>query len=363
MADPEMVARAHRAALTLERAWERWRIMHGLSAEPMPPVSSYVGYSIEAPWGRPRVVFGLDASEAEMLSLLLDRHECVGPYYLPRQVPGQRATGGEEPAPTEDEESALRTRIPAQAPAVEAVPGRLPGPGAPAAAVPAGGVPGSPAGAGAPADGGDDFSEGDRQPSGAEGSQPDVPAAAAGQGGWPARDDTGPGANDGGWELSPGAGLADAQAVDTSGSAGQVVRERSGAGTGGKGRPYPQKPGPGDSGRDQHKRPGQDTSRGTRTPRPSDPAEPRAAQAETAGATSPESAPAEYGDGEAEDQAGPGAERLAAWASAGEWPEADRDDPGGRHGDDPPTTEGDAPARARGAGGATDVAATTRRPR
>lgn len=85
MGDPEMVSRAERAAVCLERAWERWRIMHGLSAEPTPPVSSYVGYSIEEPWGRPRVVFGVDAKEAELLAALLDRHECVGPFYEPSQ--------------------------------------------------------------------------------------------------------------------------------------------------------------------------------------------------------------------------------------------------------------------------------------
>ncbi len=60
MRDPDLVTRAQRAAVALERAWERWRAMHGLSADPMPPVSSYVGYSIEEPWGRPRVVFGVD---------------------------------------------------------------------------------------------------------------------------------------------------------------------------------------------------------------------------------------------------------------------------------------------------------------
>src|SRR5580692_10581187 len=71
MRDPDLVTRAQRAAVALERAWERWRAMHGLSAEPMPPVSSYVGYSIEEPWGRPRVVFGVDAEDAERLAALL----------------------------------------------------------------------------------------------------------------------------------------------------------------------------------------------------------------------------------------------------------------------------------------------------
>jgi hypothetical protein len=73
--------RADRAAIALEEAWERWRAMHGLGTEPLPPVSSYVGYSLEEPWGQPRVVFGLRADEAELLASLLDGHDCVGPIY------------------------------------------------------------------------------------------------------------------------------------------------------------------------------------------------------------------------------------------------------------------------------------------
>jgi hypothetical protein len=55
--------------------------MHGLAADPMPTVSSYVGYSLEEPWGQPRVVFGLAAEDAEQLAALLERHDCVGPVY------------------------------------------------------------------------------------------------------------------------------------------------------------------------------------------------------------------------------------------------------------------------------------------
>lgn len=73
MRDPELVSRAHLAAVKLEQAWDRWRARSGLSATPAPPVSSYVGYSLEEPWGRPRVVFGVDAHEAELLAALLDR--------------------------------------------------------------------------------------------------------------------------------------------------------------------------------------------------------------------------------------------------------------------------------------------------
>ena len=79
----------------LERAWERWRVDAWPVGRPMPPVSSYVGYSIEEPWGRPRVVFGVDAREAELLAALLDHHECVGPFYQgdPSDA-GRRGWGG-----------------------------------------------------------------------------------------------------------------------------------------------------------------------------------------------------------------------------------------------------------------------------
>ena len=68
MRDPELMLRAQRAATELERAWDRWRTMHGLGGDPLPPVSSYVGYSLEEPWGQPRVVFGIAAAEAEHLA-------------------------------------------------------------------------------------------------------------------------------------------------------------------------------------------------------------------------------------------------------------------------------------------------------
>src|SRR5579863_2625783 len=122
MRDPDLVTRAQRAAVALERAWERWRAMHGLSAEPMPPVSSYVGYSIEEPWGRPRVVFGVDAREAELLAALLDHHECVGPFYQadPSDAALRSGSGTNGASPLDQ----ARSRIPAQAPATEARPQR-----------------------------------------------------------------------------------------------------------------------------------------------------------------------------------------------------------------------------------------------
>jgi hypothetical protein len=77
MRDPELVARAQRAATRLESAWEQWRALHGLADAPGQPVVSYVGYSLKEPWGEPRVVIGIDADEAEYLAEFLDRDECV----------------------------------------------------------------------------------------------------------------------------------------------------------------------------------------------------------------------------------------------------------------------------------------------
>jgi hypothetical protein len=77
MRDPELVARAQRAAARLESAWEQWRALHGLAVAPGQPVVSYVGYSLKEPWGEPRVVIGIDADEAEFLADFLDRDECV----------------------------------------------------------------------------------------------------------------------------------------------------------------------------------------------------------------------------------------------------------------------------------------------
>src|ERR1022692_1854075 len=105
MRDPDLVLRAQRAATVLERAWDRWRTLHGLGAEPMPPVSSYVGYSLEEPWGQPRVVFGVAAEEAEQLAALLDWHQGAGP------------AGVREPAAAQQQRAvaSAHLQVPAQA--------------------------------------------------------------------------------------------------------------------------------------------------------------------------------------------------------------------------------------------------------
>src|SRR5487761_965667 len=161
MPDPEMVSRAHRAAATLERAWERWRIRHGLTMEPMPPVSSYVGYSIGEPWGRPRVVFGVDAREAEVLAALLDSHEYTG------------LGAGQEPGPAGRAIEDVRARIPAQMPAVEGTTGRE---------LPTGGWNAAMAGPAAPLGGRDGATPGPVPPAG--GQAPDSGLAAPDQRAW-----------------------------------------------------------------------------------------------------------------------------------------------------------------------------------
>ena len=103
MRDPELVARAQRAAARLESAWEQWRVLHGLAVAPAQPVVSYVGYSLKEPWGEPRVVIGIDADEAEFLAEFLDRDECANIASIANvanagQLPAPRPTAQANPA-------------------------------------------------------------------------------------------------------------------------------------------------------------------------------------------------------------------------------------------------------------------------
>jgi hypothetical protein len=95
MRDPDLVLQAQRAAVALEQAWDRYRTLQGFGAEPMPAISSYVGYSLEEPWGQPRVVFGVAADEAEQLASLLEAHDYEGPASAGPGLPG--AELAEEP--------------------------------------------------------------------------------------------------------------------------------------------------------------------------------------------------------------------------------------------------------------------------
>jgi hypothetical protein len=75
--DPELVSCAQRAASELERAWTQWRYTRGLTEQVSESVASYVAHSIDHPWGRPRVVLGLDADEARALAALLGKDDTV----------------------------------------------------------------------------------------------------------------------------------------------------------------------------------------------------------------------------------------------------------------------------------------------
>lgn len=77
MRDPELLLCAQRAAARLENAWDRWRMLRGPGGGSAGEVSSYVGYSQNEPRGRPRVVVGVDADEAELLAALLDSGSAV----------------------------------------------------------------------------------------------------------------------------------------------------------------------------------------------------------------------------------------------------------------------------------------------
>ncbi|GAA3442619.1 hypothetical protein [Planomonospora venezuelensis] len=76
MRDPELVSCAQRAASELERAWAQWRTFRGRGEEvAAESVASYVAHSIDHPWGRPRVVLGVDAEDARELAALLQRQD------------------------------------------------------------------------------------------------------------------------------------------------------------------------------------------------------------------------------------------------------------------------------------------------
>jgi hypothetical protein len=109
MSDQDLMFRAQRAAAALERAWGRWRNSHGMST-PLPPVSSYVGYSIEEPWGQPRVVFGVSAEEAEEFASLLGRADRVSAA-LPSASAAVLPTVGGGPV---GDDQAPRLQIPMQ---------------------------------------------------------------------------------------------------------------------------------------------------------------------------------------------------------------------------------------------------------
>lgn len=136
MRDPELMKRAQRAAVELERAWCRWQSGQGPDSEPMPNVTSYVGYSLTEPIGEPRVVLGVTAAEAELLADLLGQRVPV-PLPVPPQAPpvlaessGLRVGGKDAGEPVADRANGSQRRVsgePDEAPgaAADAPPARL----------------------------------------------------------------------------------------------------------------------------------------------------------------------------------------------------------------------------------------------
>ena len=54
----------------------QWRAARGRGTDVgAESVASYVAHSLDHPWGRPRVVLGLDAEDARELAALLQRQE------------------------------------------------------------------------------------------------------------------------------------------------------------------------------------------------------------------------------------------------------------------------------------------------
>ncbi|MGO9276274.1 MAG: hypothetical protein ACLP3Q_01895 [Streptosporangiaceae bacterium] len=147
MRDPDLVLRAQRAATALEQAWRSWRSTHGVSTDPLPPVSGYVGYSLDEPWGQPRVVFGICAEEAEHLAALLEGHDCIGPVHA--AVVASPAAGSRVHVPAQAPADGARPGAPEYLTAKQALPPRSaasgqaagPGAGGPADRAPAGPTP------------------------------------------------------------------------------------------------------------------------------------------------------------------------------------------------------------------------------
>ena len=104
MRDPELVARAQRAAARLEAAWEGWRAAQGLADTPAQPVVSYVGYALKEPWGQPRAVIGFSADEAERLAEHLEHGTVTVP---PQSAPSTRSTAPKAAKPAVAQKSAV----------------------------------------------------------------------------------------------------------------------------------------------------------------------------------------------------------------------------------------------------------------
>jgi len=105
MRDPELVARAQRAAARLEAAWERWRAAQDLADTPAQPVVGYVGYALKEPWGQPRAVIGFSADEAERLAEHLESGTAPAPPKA-AQSPVQQWSGAPKGEPAAESKPA-----------------------------------------------------------------------------------------------------------------------------------------------------------------------------------------------------------------------------------------------------------------
>lgn len=108
MRDPELVARAQRAAARLEVAWERWRAAQDLADTPAQPVVGYVGYALKEPWGQPRAVIGFSADEAERLAEHLEHGMAAVP-------PQTGRSSDSKTAPTAVQQWSVPSAVPAPA--------------------------------------------------------------------------------------------------------------------------------------------------------------------------------------------------------------------------------------------------------
>jgi len=99
MRDPELVARAQRAAAYLESAWEQRRALHGLAVAPGRPVVSYVGYSFKKSWGQPGSSSGSTPtrpSSSPISSAMTNAHSAGRPASVSTAPASSTAPGGRQ---------------------------------------------------------------------------------------------------------------------------------------------------------------------------------------------------------------------------------------------------------------------------
>jgi hypothetical protein len=73
MPDPELVARARRAAASFEPDPERWRALQGLAEIPAQSVVGYASNTLGQPWRQSRASNAFNAEEPERSAEVLER--------------------------------------------------------------------------------------------------------------------------------------------------------------------------------------------------------------------------------------------------------------------------------------------------